>query len=64
MAAVIDLPRENRGAGLLLAHCAALSEREPARARLEAAVGPELARLLVLALCGCHGAGRRGSFSP
>ena len=62
MAAVIDAPREGRGTALLLAHCAALTEREPARERLEAVVGPELARLLVLALCGRHG--RRRSSSP
>jgi hypothetical protein len=53
-----------RGAGLLLAHCAAVSalEREPARIRLEAVVGGDLARLLVFALSGAHG--RCGSSSP
>jgi hypothetical protein len=54
----------SRGAGLILAHCAAVggAEREPARDRLEAVVGGDLARLLVFALSGAHG--RCGSSSP
>jgi hypothetical protein len=53
-----------RGAGLLLAHCAAIAdvERRPPRERLEAALGGELAHLLVFALAGAHG--RLGSSSP
>jgi hypothetical protein len=47
-----------RGSDLLLRHCAALSDwldRPPAYGRLEALVGDELARFLVIAL-----AARRG----
>ena len=46
----------DRGTSLLLAHCAALArleaepERPPASQRLEEALGPELAQLLVGAL--------------
>jgi hypothetical protein len=45
----------NRGAGLLLEHFAAFDEmnlrqREPARVRLQRALGPDLARLLLRAL--------------
>ena len=48
---------------MLLVHCAAVSENRPsAYARLEQALGGELARLLVFALAGRHG--RRGSSSP
>jgi hypothetical protein len=48
---------------LLLVHCAAVPEnRQSAYARLEQAVGCELARFLVFALAGGHG--RRGSSSP
>jgi hypothetical protein len=53
----------SRGAGLLLVHCAVVSEnRQSAYTRLEQALGGELARLLVFALAG--GQGRRGSSSP
>jgi hypothetical protein len=56
-------PHTSRGAGLLLIHCAAVVEdRQPAYARLEQALGGELARLLVFALAGRQG--RRGSSSP
>ncbi len=58
--ASLPQPRERRGLALLLAHCAALDEeRVPARERLEAAVGPELARTLVLALSTPEGRGER-----
>jgi hypothetical protein len=67
MNAAVHPHRPGRGAGLLLAHCAALEDvvmvdRAPALSRLEAIVGDELARLLVFALSGVHG--RRGSSSP
>jgi hypothetical protein len=56
-------PHTSRGAGLLLIHCAAVvDDRQPAYARLEEAIGRELARLLVFALTGRQG--RRGSSSP
>jgi hypothetical protein len=56
-------PHTSRGAGLLLLHCAAVAEdRQSAYARLEQALGGELARLLVFALAGRQG--RRGSSSP
>jgi hypothetical protein len=56
-------PHPSRGAGLLLVHCAAVSDdRTPAYARLEQALGGDLARLLVFALVGPQG--RRGSSSP
>jgi hypothetical protein len=56
-------PHTSRGAGLLLVHCAAVVEnRQSAYARLEQALGGELARLLVFALAGRQG--RRGSSSP
>jgi hypothetical protein len=56
-------PHTSRGAGLLLFHCAAVAEsRQSAYARLEQALGCELARLLVFALAGRQG--RRGSSSP
>ena len=52
-----------RGPRLLLVHCAALDSTRPsAIVRLEAAIGKELARLLVYALVGRQG--RRGSSSP
>jgi hypothetical protein len=56
-------PHQPRGAGLLLVHCAAVDDDRPsASARLEQALGGELARLLVHALVGAQG--RRGSSSP
>jgi hypothetical protein len=56
-------PYPRRGAGLLLSHCAALCDERPAAyARLEAAIGGDLARLLVAALTPRQGT--RGSSSP
>lgn len=55
-------PQPMRGASLLLAHCAAVNERESAYTRLEHELGGDLARLLVFALTGPQG--RRGSSSP
>ncbi len=56
MAAVASYYEAPRGAGLLLAHCAALGrlaeERPSARRRLSQSVGSELAELLVFALAG------------
>jgi hypothetical protein len=60
MAAAID--GMSRGERLLLARCGFIAERRPARARLEAALGRELARRLVAALC--RPQGRFGSSSP
>ncbi|HZQ15202.1 MAG TPA: hypothetical protein VFA82_00385 [Gaiellaceae bacterium] len=46
----------HRGTHLLLVHCAALEPAKPtAFARLESAIGKELARLLVYALVGRPG---------
>jgi hypothetical protein len=56
-AAAPDPVRNGRGAVLLLEHCAALDHDEArprAFARLEAAVGDRLARLLLGALVGDH----------
>jgi hypothetical protein len=56
-------PQPQRGASLLLFHCAAVADERPsARSRLEDELGGELARLLVFALVGPQG--RRGSSSP
>ena len=56
-------PSSRRGAGLLLAHCAAVADDRPsAYQRLERELGGELTRLLVSALVGPQG--RRGSSSP
>jgi len=66
MEAAFDLRHQSRGAELLLSHCATLGRIDDARptavARLELAVGCDLARLLLSALVGPHG--RRGSSSP
>ena len=45
-----------RGSGLLLAHCQALGgdERAPVVDRLRSLIGPELTRLLLVALAGDH----------
>jgi hypothetical protein len=55
-----SLPHGERGADLLLAHCAPLTDgdlsRPPALLRLEEALGGELARLLVGALATRRGA--------
>ncbi len=57
------VPKNHRAHRRLLRHCAllgrALKRRVPARRRLEAAVGPEQARLLVEALTGDQGFVRR-----
>ncbi|HEV2590487.1 MAG TPA: hypothetical protein VGU02_01215 [Gaiellaceae bacterium] len=53
----------NRGDALLLSHCAAFGlERPEPFARLEREIGPQLAKMLVFALCGRQG--RPGSSSP
>ena len=56
----VRYPGEGRGLPLLLAHCASLDlETGRARERLDAALGPELARKLVFALTvGAPGPGR------
>jgi hypothetical protein len=55
-----SLPQGERGADLLLAHCAPIADadlsRPPALLRLEEALGGELARLLVGALATRRGA--------
>ena len=46
-----------RGSGLLIAHCAALGdvdERMPVVDRLRLLIGPDLTRLLLVALAGDH----------
>jgi hypothetical protein len=59
----IAQPQPQRGASLLLVHCAAVNDERPsAYTRLEQAVGGELARLLVSALAAPQGL--RGSSSP
>ena len=57
-------PQPQRGAGLLLVHCAAVCDEggPTALTRLEQQIGADLARLLVWALVGPYG--RRGSSSP
>ena len=56
----------DRGNALLLAHCASLDPvSATARERLDDAVGAELARKLVRALCsGAPGSGALGSGAP
>ena len=50
-----------RGNALLLAHCASLDPASPvARQRLEDAIGPELARKLLWALCSSEFRGEPG----
>ena len=51
----------SRGPGLLMAHCSALDEEEhlPATARLHRLIGPDLTRLLLVALAGDHRMGSR-----
>lgn len=44
----------SRGNRLLIAHCAALDDRLPASDRLQRLIGPDLTRLLVIALAGDH----------
>jgi hypothetical protein len=50
-----------RGDDLLMVHCAALDPepRRPATARLERLIGPDLTRLLLVALAGDHRMGSR-----
>jgi hypothetical protein len=50
-----------RGAGLLIAYCAALDEQErpPVVDRLQRLLGPDLTHLLLLALVGDHRMGSR-----
>jgi hypothetical protein len=61
-----DLLARERGSGLILEHCAALDRLEEARAsarsRLEAALGDDLARLLVGALTTGERAAGSGGF--
>jgi hypothetical protein len=56
MSAAAHTRLQLRGPGLLMAHCAALDyeHRAPAAARLEQLIGPDLARLLLIALAGDH----------
>ena len=62
MLTVTEPPRDARGAARLLAHCAAVERleagRRPAYARLEEALGGDLARLLVGALAAQRGVSR------
>jgi hypothetical protein len=55
MTAASDHRAVGRGATLLIAHCAALSdidERAPVVDRLRQLIGPDLTRLLLVALAG------------
>jgi hypothetical protein len=57
MPAASDNRALGRGANLLMAHCAALSdfeERTPVVDRLRHLIGPDLTRLLLVALAGDH----------
>jgi hypothetical protein len=51
----------SRGQGLLMAHCPALDteDRLPATDRLHLLIGPDLTRLLLVALAGDHRMGSR-----
>jgi len=51
----------SRGPDLLIAHCAALGsdDRLPATDRLQRLIGPDLTRLLLVALAGDHRMGSR-----
>jgi len=51
----------SRGPGLLMAHCSALDyeHRLPATDRLHRLIGPDLTRLLLVALAGDHRMGSR-----
>jgi hypothetical protein len=52
----MDAVPHDRGLALLAAHCASLDPESPtARERLDDAVGPDLAKLLVFALSGGGG---------
>jgi len=53
MSAAADSRASGRGPELLIAHCEALDGgRKPIRDRLQRLLGPELTRLLLLALVG------------
>ena len=60
----VEMPHHDRGAGLLLAHCAVVADERPSAVRRGSRqqLGGDLARLLVVALAGPQG--RRGSSSP
>jgi hypothetical protein len=62
MLVATERPRDPRGADRLLAHCAVVERletgRRPAYARLEDALGGDLARLLVGALAAQRGVSR------
>ena len=61
----MNVVRRGRGDALLLAHCASLDpEAENAKARLEDALGPELAQKLVHALTAGAPARRRRGYVP
>ncbi|HYT52320.1 MAG TPA: hypothetical protein VEL10_08980 [Gaiellaceae bacterium] len=51
----------SRGPGLLMAHCSApdYEDRLPATDRLHRLIGPDLTRLLLVALAGDHRMGSR-----
>jgi hypothetical protein len=57
------IERMTRGERLLLSHCGVLAPSQPARTRLETALGEDFARRLVAALCR-RPQGRFGSSSP
>jgi hypothetical protein len=53
MNAAVDNRTSDRGAGLLMAHCSAFENERPAVIdRLRRLLGPDLTRLLLLALTG------------
>jgi hypothetical protein len=54
-------PVVSRGPGLLIAYCAALDSDDhlPATDRLQRLIGPDLTRLLLVALAGDHRMGSR-----
>ncbi len=66
MEPAVNLDRHSRGDDMLIQHCVALGRfdaaRRPPAARLEDAIGGELARFLLFALAVPQG--RRGSSSP
>jgi hypothetical protein len=51
MSAAVHIGDGTRGEGLLMAHC---DERLPVADRLERLIGPDLRRLLLVALAGDH----------
>jgi hypothetical protein len=59
-AAAANNRASDRGAGLLIAHCTALDQERPAVVdRLQRLLGPDLTRLLLVALVGDHRMGPR-----